>query len=150
MSIAESLKVLVGKDGPHTSSVPIPREVEKTFVARDSPPPPQHAIYSAEGDDLAEIFDHSVDDVSEGGSVSHLAEEEASGPNRWYLLKDNWNPFWDDDGKVIGFMVGNSRVPGSFEFDESSTGIRWRYSQAKSLPAVDESMSDHLNFFFGL
>lgn len=45
-------------------------------------------------------------------------------------------------GTVVGFQVGNNRVPGSFEIDDSDTWIRWRYAQPKSFPAASKFSSD--------
>lgn len=92
MSVVESVISLAGRDRSLFSPVPVPEEVVESIVARDSSTPSQHASPPAEEEFLAEIFDCSVVDTSEGGSVNHLAVSEASGSNRWYLPSNDWMP----------------------------------------------------------
>jgi len=43
---------------------------------------------------------------------------------------------------VSGFLLGLSKVPGSFDIEETETGVRWRYSKADTLQLWDESISE--------
>lgn len=77
------------------------------------------------------VTPHPDDDV-----VGQVGEDDM-----WYLPKDNWSLI-QEDGKVTGFMPGSSKVPGSFDIEESETGIRWRYSKANKFQVCEESVSD--------
>jgi len=60
--------------------------------------------------------------------------------DRWYLPKDAWSLF-HEGGKVVGFMSGSSKVPGSFKIEETDTGIRWRYAKANKLLVNKDSIT---------
>jgi len=48
---------------------------------------------------------------------------------------------WDGP-QVVGFKVGNTRVPGEFEIEQTNTGIRWRYAPDPDHNASMEQSSD--------
>jgi len=92
LSAVESVISLVGRDRLLFCPVPVPEEDVEFIVARHSPTLSQHALPPAEEEYLAEVFDRSVVNTLEGGSVSHLAMSEARGSNRWYLPNNDWMP----------------------------------------------------------
>jgi len=44
--------------------------------------------------------------------------------------KDGWVPFRDEYSDVSSFLLGHSKVPGSFDIKETETGRMWRFSKA--------------------
>jgi len=145
--MAEALNILVGGDAAPVSPAGIVSEVAVSGGTEVSTYMFQGSIHGNELEDLTEILERSLGDESEGGNECHGSDNGVGGPDRWYFPKKHWRPFWDADGNVAGFMVGNSVVPGSMEFSVSNAGIRWCYSQAKPLMPIDDSTSDRAKVF---
>ena len=51
------------------------------------------------------------------------------------MPRSGWIPVWEGP-QVVGFKVGNTRVPGAFEIELSNVGIRWRYELGPSSEAA--------------
>lgn len=61
----------------------------------------------------------------------------------------NWRPFWDQNSKVEGFLVGKEVVPGSMEFKTTGMGIMWRYKESVSLVQEDATISERAQYHKG-
>jgi len=124
-SMAEPLKLLVGKDVQGTSTAISRGKVAVPLIVEEPPLPPQGIVDSIEGVDLAKVFESSGDGKSKAGSFNPCSQVlQSRVEDRWYLRKDGWRPFWNATGKVNSFMVGHSKVPGSFDIEEADIGIR--------------------------
>lgn len=141
-NIAESVQVLVER-----SVAPAAPAVAACTgaVSGDSGGPStfsQGSVHGIASDELSAAILRFSGDESEEGDVDHKSVVLESGPDTWFLPEPGWQPFWDKDGRVAGFMTGNQVVPGSREFKMTNTGIRWRYSQSRPLVPLEESTSE--------
>ena len=131
ISMANSVKALVDRNGPSSEPAPVADAALQGVIPGISPLTSQQT--SPREDEETNFLDRSGEESAEEGSMGHQISAETSGPNKWYFPRPDWLPVWDDNQKVIGFRVGKTRVPGSFKFEDTDMGIRWRYDLGNSL-----------------
>jgi len=103
LSVSDAVKTLVESDRAGTDPVPSSTTERETTASRDSS---SASGESSQGESVTNFIDES-DEGSDAGSERRLDLEEASGPLRWYMPRNDWRPVWEGTW-VVGFKVGNT------------------------------------------
>jgi len=139
--MAEAIYTFVGRGAAPVTPAGVVGAGAVSGVSGEPSALPRGPIPVRDVEDLSKIYQGSSEDESEGGNVSHDSSDWVGGPNRWYFCKD-WQPFWDANCKIAGFVMGDKVVPGSIKFSDINTGLRWRYSQARPLASLEAVSSE--------